>query len=355
MSIAFLTSTLGRGGSERVLSIIANKFSSKGYKVYIFTLHDSQPTYFINENITLKSLGIPRDSFNILQRIKAIASAINKYKISHTIALCSDVINATVILSKILFRFDSKIISTIRSNPLKKRSFLLRNLIFFFYKYADHIVVQTNFMYSYARLFSKKNNIYIIPNPLEDIFFENPFLVKKNKKFDLLAVGRINKLKNHSQLIEALNILVNKYNMNLKLCIVGRDDGALINLKKKIDSFGLKKNIYFSGEVDKVDSFYLNSKIFLHVSFYEGMPNVILESKKYGLPIIVSKFDGSSEMISKNIDGIILKDFSAEELSLQIKKLYNEPKRIRLLSDNAFQTSKKYGIDNIFKQWEKLL
>ena len=355
MSIAFFISTLERGGSERVVSILANKFSIEGYKVYIFTLYDSNHKYHINENVIVKSLSLRRNSFDVLNKVKMISQTIKKFKINYTIALCSDVLNAIIIASKILYRCNTKIIATVRSNPIQKRSIFLRNLIFFFYRYSDHIVVQTKLMSNFVRSFKKERNISIIPNPIENKFTINPYKKKSDRIYDLLVVGRMNILKNHNLIIDALDILKSKNKISLKLCIVGRDDGEYKNLSKKITDVELNNNVFFAGEVDNVEKYYKKSKILLHVSFYEGMPNVIIESKKYGLPVIVSKFDGSDEMVTNRFDGMILSDFSPVDLSTKIKNLYHNDRMINEMSDNAFHSSSKYDLESVFKKWKQIL
>ena len=53
MKLTFVTATLTSGGSERVMSIVANKMQERGYEVEIICLNDQIVFYPINDGIKI--------------------------------------------------------------------------------------------------------------------------------------------------------------------------------------------------------------------------------------------------------------------------------------------------------------
>jgi glycosyltransferase involved in cell wall biosynthesis len=134
---------------------------------------------------------------------------------------------------------------------------------------------------------------------------------KKNKKI-LLAVGHTRKVKNYELLLSAFN----KFNNDIILIILG----SLVDDFKDYNIISAKnKNIYFLGAVTNVQDYMKIADFLCMTSKYEGMPITILEAKANGLIPIVTPVKGISDLISKNINGIISKDLSIESYQIAIQ------------------------------------
>lgn len=109
----------------------------------------------------------------------------------------------------------------------------------------------------------------------------------RNDDVVLGFVGRICEEKNPLFLLRVLRNLVSK-NQNYKLLIVG--DG---NLKKdflrKIDEYGLEKNVFMAGVQNDVVDWYQAMDCFLLPSLFEGLPVVAIEAQAMGLPCLFSE------------------------------------------------------------------
>ena len=70
LNIVLVISTLARGGAERVLSDMANYWSSCGHKVTLITLSKSAPdsSFVISPKISRLELSAPISSQNILSK-----------------------------------------------------------------------------------------------------------------------------------------------------------------------------------------------------------------------------------------------------------------------------------------------
>ena len=60
------------------------------------------------------------------------------------------------------------------------------------------------------------------------------------------------------------------------------------NLKIEIAKLNLNKNVKLVGFKNKAEEYLSDSDIFVLSSKFEGLPNVLIESQKYGVPIISS-------------------------------------------------------------------
>ena len=124
-------------------------------------------------------------------------------------------------------------------------------------------------------------------------------------------------------------------------------------IKKYIKSLGLQKKVKVFNFTDPYP-FYKKASILIHGAKYEGTPNVLLEAMSLRLPIISSDYDGSSDIIKNNYNGIIYKIKSDKDLLEKMQYLASSKNLIKKLTDNGFYYVKKYDLSEVSKQWIKL-
>ena len=99
-------------------------------------------------------------------------------------------------------------------------------------------------------------------------------------------VGRFNKQKNHTFLIDIFNEAY-KENDKLRLVMVGI--GPLMNkIKKKVIQLNLSDAVLFLGQRSDVNELMQAMDIFILPSLYEGLPLVGVEAQTSGLPCLFS-------------------------------------------------------------------
>ena len=192
---------------------------------------------------------------------------------------------------------------------------------------------------------------------------------KKKKKLDffknfnglkVLNIGRLTDQKDQITLIKSLKILKKK--INFRCIIVGK--GAYKNiLVNEINQNKLIKNIKLVGFKSCAEQFISQSDIFVLSSKFEGLPNVLIECQKYGVPIIASNCPTGPKEILMN--GQLGDLFSVGNYDILANKLLNFIKNKKILkrkSSNAIKylkrfdpkiNSKKYS-NLILKVYEKL-
>ena len=85
----------------------------------------------------------------------------------------------------------------------------------------------------------------------------------------------------------------------------GPDKQKLIN---RVKNLKLSKNVKFLGWSKKLSKNYIESKLFIHTAYYEGMPNALIEAINYELPSIALNSSGVEDVLLKGKGGEILYD-----------------------------------------------
>ena len=108
---------------------------------------------------------------------------------------------------------------------------------------------------------------------------------KLNEKYTIGVVGRLDKGKNQSFLMDAVR-LANEEN-EVYMLIIG--EGELRNeLETKAKLIGLEEKCIFTGAVSNVSEYYSAMDLFCLPSYIEGFPFVLVEAQANGLKCIVS-------------------------------------------------------------------
>jgi glycosyltransferase involved in cell wall biosynthesis len=183
----------------------------------------------------------------------------------------------------------------------------------------------------------KVNDVKIVPNPIDEIFF-SPRLSScpaKNIKI-LLYVGRIEQRKGVDTLFEAF-LKVCTIRKDVRLQIAGADGRIFINerlvaysdfLKRKINNAEVLEYINFLGKINRNNlvACYQKADICIIPSaVFENFPYTCLEAMACGAAIIASNCGGIPEMIENNISGILVEPSHSDELARAILYLLGNP------------------------------
>lgn len=123
----------------------------------------------------------------------------------------------------------------------------------------------------------------------------------------LVIVGRVTDSKNQKDAVNAVDILVHKYNRNVKLYIVGYmgTDPYEIYLKKYVEEHGLEKNVEFVPFTDNPTEITQQCDIGLMCSLREAFGRVTIEYMMANLLVIGSNTGGTPELINDGQDGFL--------------------------------------------------
>mgnify|MGYP004688710623 FL=1 len=170
----------------------------------------------------------------------------------------------------------------------------------------------------------------------------------KDKDFVVLMIAEINKNKNHIQLINAMDILKDKY-PNIKVLCIG--DGTLKeSLEKQIILRNLQNNIFMLGYRLDVNKLINISDIGILLSRREGLPRNIMEFMACGRKVIATDIRGCRDLICDETIGTLVNVDDYESTAKAIEKYY-------ILNNKSFEVSKeirKYDIESINSELLKI-
>jgi UDP-glucose:(heptosyl)LPS alpha-1,3-glucosyltransferase len=119
----------------------------------------------------------------------------------------------------------------------------------------------------------------------------------------LLFVGQDFKRKGLMQLIHALAI-VRKHGLSFHLRVIGRDKPA--PYRTLAARLGLSDLISFEGASHSIHEAYQAAGLLVFPSLYDPFANVCLEALACGLPVLTTRTNGSSEVITEGVDGYVV-------------------------------------------------
>lgn len=246
-------------------------------------------------------------------------------------------INATTaVLAKKLRKFAVVITFHYSDTPhfVSKYGYILRSVIKNSEKF---IVVSVNQKDTIEKaLGTFDNKIIVIPNGYDPSRLVSISKNEARKKLSLnledkilVNVAWLLERKGHRFLIEAMNKIVNEYNVkNVKCYIIGK--GPLKeDLQKLITAKRLNKNVVLLGFVpDKELTLWMNAAdLFVLSSLNEGNPTVMFEALGVGLPFVGTKVGGVPEIITSEEYGLLVEPRDAEDLAekilIALKKEWN--------------------------------
>lgn len=161
----------------------------------------------------------------------------------------------------------------------------------------------------------------------------------------LVSCGRINPCKGHDDLIRAVVMLRNQ-GIDATLTICGSTDSRRQDyehlLHQLIEENNLQQSVRLTGSVseESVRLELQNAHFFCLASHKEPLGVATMEAMAMGLPVIVTRSPGVSEMITDGHDGQLVDARNPEQFVNIIVDLIANPQQARLLADNARNTVK---------------
>ena len=167
------------------------------------------------------------------------------------------------------------------------------------------------------------------------------------------TVSRLDPIKNHSMIINALKLILEKH-CNIRLLIVG-DGPERSKLEKMVDSFGLGSKVIFTGYRRDTQRFYKLMDIFLLTSFSEGTAMTLLEAMATGLPCIATGVGGNPEIVLDGDTGFIVPSNDYEALAVKISVLLENPElRVKMGKAGRGRFEKHFTACQMAVQYEAI-
>lgn len=368
MRITFVTATLTSGGSERVMSIVANKMQERGYEVEIVCLNDQIVFYPINEGIKITHVEVEAGTKSLPKKLWWFRKYIQKTQPDVVIAFMVSVYTVTLLA---LMGVDIPVISSVRNDPaysnLRKK--ITRKILL---PRSAHVVVQTQ---QIKEFFSKniQKKTTVIYNPVNEKVFETSYdddnvddnlklkvkvdrlKVKEERANRIISVGRLYPQKDQKMMIEAFAKVSERF-PDWKLVIFGEGpQRRALETMIQDPRFKIQDKVSLPGRSENIIDELKKSKIFCLSSVYEGMSNALVEAICVGLPIVTTKVSGTEELIKNGENGFIVNIGDKESMAKALTKIIEDEKLQKQFSENNKAQAIKFETNAIVDQWENLV
>jgi len=185
---------------------------------------------------------------------------------------------------------------------------------------ADYIISVSNDLKNRMKSLNvKEDKIQVIYNGLDkNIFYykdrskAREMLNLKNNQYIFLYVGNLKTSKGIGELIQAFKAFIKHHDATLY--IIG--DGERIQwIESEIHEHALQDYIYLQGSrgLEEISQYMSAANVLVLPSYSEGVPNVLLEAKGCGLPVVATRVGGIPE-ITNSHDSVLIEKESEQSL-----------------------------------------
>lgn len=396
--LILVCNSLDAGGTERVVSTLANEWSRRGRKVCVVTLHDRQRFYALDaaiHHVVIDRAGLTRLG-ELVRWLAARIHALNLHRVrllrfigrfpfrllwkglsrmyhwalfayesislrralkrveSPVVVALGTPIN--IIAIKACRGLGRRVIISERNDPRRlPRINNWDSLARRFYNEADLVTANTRGALRDMGEYVEPAKLAFVPNPLKIVNGNghgnqpapaaSPFI---------LIVARLVEEKAHDVLLEAFALLCEDLK-EWRLAVVG--DGRLkVELHAQAKNLGIAGRVDWHGIVSDPDALYRRASIFALPSRVEGTPNALLEAMNFGLPVIVSDgAPGPLELVEDGVTGLVVPVNDPARLAAALRRLGNDGALRQRLGAAARERVTEYDLPRALATWESVV
>lgn len=352
------------GGAERVLVDIVNELSSQ-FEITVFTLYgNGEFEKELSNNVKLVSMiNKSYSELNKIERFKvSLSLLLNKKKI-YKKYIDQNYNTEVAFLEGPITRLFS-----VKNKKVKKIAWVHNDIgqVFgsnfsakvkrkldkkCYSQYNSIVFVSNDNREKFDKIYNIDKNKMVIPNYIDS----KRVLAKANTKFDntfeegqvnFLTVARLTNQKALDRLIKVHSRLIEE-GIKHKFYVIG-DGPERKKLKELIRLYSVEKSFILLGKKDNPYPYIKNCDIFALLSYYEGFPMTILESKILNKPILITNTAAREALIGYDKSYIV--DNTEQGVYEGIKKSISLLKNMK--DEQKINYHENY---DIIKQIEKLV
>lgn len=352
--VLFITSGLGFGGAEKMLTFVANSLYERGNEVAIVNLNKT-PAYVnlhmqtVLENVEVFSLSLPKKKNKNLYYIKQIKRIAKSFQADVIVGFTTFPNLYAVIVGKLL---GIPSIMSERGDPsFTKGTTLKAKIVGFLINRSRGGVFQTEgAMKFYGKKLQKRG--VVIPNP---IFVKGdvPQVNYSQREKTVVSVGRLdNTQKRYDVMLDAFKLFSDKHSEYiLKLYGDGNDKDLI---KDWVKQRGLTDKVRFMGLTTQPMQDIAYDGMFLITSDYEGISNSLLEAMAVGLPCVSTDHSpgGARLLIQSGTNGLLAPVGDAKALSEAMCCFAEDAELACKCGENAKDVVNRFEPTKIIDMWE---
>lgn len=377
MKCLFYIYSLNKGGAERVLLTLADRFRLEpDMEVVILTdtrdereydCPDSLRRIILSEYMAEGPAGGLTALRRLLYRIPrygrqlALMDVFKKEQPDRIIAFMIPGAVRAIKASRMIRERDSSrpeanipVVSCVRYDPYeaygqpKARRKLLSVL-----KHSYRIVCQTEDQKSFFEGESEEK-CRVIFNPISDSFCVEPY--KGIRKKMVVSTGRLVDFKRFEDLISAFMRIADKY-PDYQLAIYGEGPYRK-TLEEHIDELektypDVKSRVFLPGDASNVADAIKDASVYVLSSLGEGMPNSLMEAMALGLPVVATDCSGGgpASLITDGVNGRLVPVGDIDKMASVIDELLSDEDIRNSLGREAAKLQTICSLEAITGQW----
>ena len=342
-TIIFVVTSMGRGGAERVVSILANYYASIRWKVHIIMLWHDILEYKLDDDIQVHCLS-NGDGNPYTKVLSLVLKLRKKIREIAPMAVVSFVAQNNIISYMATYGLGVRIIPSERIDPASmKRGRIYSYILNRVYANSTVSVLQTERARNFFPEKVRKNSVIIY----------NPVTVHCNAGIErekiIITAGRLEKQKNHKMLIAAFERF-HAHFKDYKLVIYG--EGILrTELENMVKEKGIEDAVLLPGVVSNIQEIEAKAEMFVLSSDFEGMSNALMEAMAIGLPCITTDCAGSNELVENKKNGLQVKVGDEQGMFDAMVYMAEHREEAEKMGCAARKFSKIFATENIIDKW----
>lgn len=196
----------------------------------------------------------------------------------------------------------------------------------------------------------KKDQVLICPNGIS--FVPTINADSEGEAPHILFLSNLIESKGVFVLLEACRMLKSK-GVDFICDFVGKDskDISAYQFQKRIISMDLCDNVIYHGPKygEEKETYWRQSKLFLHPTFDDCFPLVLLEAMQHNLPVVTTNEGGIPDIVVDGVTGYICERKNAKQLADKIELLLNSPKLCKEMGEAGRKRYEKCFTSDIFE------
>jgi GalNAc-alpha-(1->4)-GalNAc-alpha-(1->3)-diNAcBac-PP-undecaprenol alpha-1,4-N-acetyl-D-galactosaminyltransferase len=365
LNITLVAPSLGVGGAERVVQLLARGFDRRRHRVSVITTSTREDFYELPKSvprIPVHLTGVeagrgtaPREMPRAAARVIANLPRLRRIIASQSPDVVISFMNQVNVITLVAAARRWQVVVTEHSDPRPRRvSLAMRALQRLAYPHALCLVSVSRGVDRGFEWVPHEQRV-VIHNPIDiprENVAQNPLPSGLAAGQFAVALGRLKYEKGFDLLIEAFELVRRRY-PGWRLAIIG-DGPERASLEGQIRTRRLGDAVVLLGLQKDPWSYLRTAGLFVLSSRWEGFGNVLAEAMCCGLPVV--SFDchsGPSEIITDGENGVLVPPGDVGKLAEAMSRLIADPALRTRLAAQALVSSRRFHLDRIAEQWEQ--
>jgi glycosyltransferase involved in cell wall biosynthesis len=305
--VAIYVPSLGGGGAERMMVMLANAFADRGLSVDL-VLANAQGPYLQNVSPVVRVVDL--HSARVVASLPGLVRYLRRERLQAMLSTLNYA-NVIAIMARSLARVRLRLVISERSTVSLSKPLLLRGrfmtwLMHWFYPRADKVLCVSqgvaDDLTETISLSPEKTSVVYNPVVSDELIEKSHVSLdhawfKPSEPPVILGVGRLTVEKDFASLLRAFAKV--RDGRPVRLVILG--EGELrTTLEKLAHELGIAPDVLMPGFVDNPLPWMRKAALFVLSSRWEGLPSVLIEAMACGTPVVSTDCpSGPAEILEK--------------------------------------------------------